>query len=130
MGRYLSEAVIASLTDDLVLVIILVVVIVLLIISKLPWYYLIPLGIASCLVVLMMYKGLIAQLRPSMRGLDEFKGLVGDVIDFSDGELIIRINGELWRARCVTSCNDVALGSKVEVVGRDGHVLLVKFIND
>ncbi len=130
MGKYVRESVLASLVDDLPLIVILVVIAALLITSGLPWYYLIPIGIALGLVTLIMYKGIAAQLRPPMSGFDRFKGLVGEIVDFEDGEFIVRIGGELWRARCITSCSNAYLGSRVEVIGVDGHVLLVKLLND
>jgi membrane-bound serine protease (ClpP class) len=56
-------------------------------------------------------------------GSEELVGATGHALSTFSGEGSVRLHGEVWSAR---SQVPVATGEEVEVVGRDGLVLLVK----
>jgi len=124
----LRESLIASIADDLPIIITLVVITALLITSHIPWYYVVPALAVLTITSIALYKGAKAQLRPPIKGLDELRGLVGTVVEVSRNSLLIRIDGELWRAKCLSECIGLRPGLKVKVVGVEGSELVVKVI--
>jgi membrane-bound serine protease (ClpP class) len=63
-----------------------------------------------------------ARRRPVVIGGEALHGLAGEVVAWSGTEGKVRVAGEIWRAR---AASELAPGTRIKVVGRDGLTLLV-----
>jgi membrane-bound serine protease (ClpP class) len=61
--------------------------------------------------------------RPVVSGPEEMIGDIGQVIDWQDHDGMVRVRGEIWRARAMQS---LAAGQRVRVDRLDGLTLVVK----
>jgi membrane-bound serine protease (ClpP class) len=83
--------------------------------------FVIPIAVASALVLAGIGAfALRARRRPVAAGAEAMIGAPGEVVEAADGNLTIRVLGELWRARGDAR---LAPGDRVRVTGRDGLVL-------
>ncbi len=122
----MRESVIASIIDDLAIIAVIAVAAAVIISLGLPWYIIIPVCGSIALISIAMVKGAVAQLRPPAKGVGSVEGLAGVVIDSRNGYLLINIEGELWRGRCVNSYDKVAPGVRVLVTKVNGLEVIVK----
>jgi membrane-bound serine protease (ClpP class) len=80
-------------------------------------------AVSSALVILLIIGMAVrARERPVVTGAEELIGARGRVVDGFDGEGLVRVHGEVWRARAV---GRLERGEQVTVVGREGLTLLV-----
>jgi membrane-bound serine protease (ClpP class) len=79
--------------------------------------------VSAVLVFFVVSMALRSHRRPVVSGSEELVGATGHALSTFSGEGSVRLHGEVWSAR---SQVPVATGEEVEVVGRDGLVLLVK----
>jgi membrane-bound serine protease (ClpP class) len=79
--------------------------------------------VSAVLVFFVISMALRSHGRPVVSGSEELVGATGHALSTFSGEGSVRLHGEVWSAR---SQVPVATGEEVEVVGRDGLVLLVK----
>ncbi len=85
--------------------------------------FLVPLAVASALVLAGIGAfALRARRRPVAAGSEAMIGAVGEVVEAVDGDLTIRVQGELWRAR---GDGRLAPGDRVRVTAREGLQLEV-----
>lgn len=87
-----------------------------------------PLIVAAAATSALLLVGLLGFLLRSRRrevvtGSEELIGLEAQVISWGDGQGRVRVHGEVWSARAT---GDVAVGTKVKVLARDGLTLLVQ----
>ncbi len=126
----MRDSVIASLIDDVIIIAVIASAAAIIISLGFPWYVIIPACGLIALISLAMIKGVIAQLKPPVKGIGGVEGLTGVVIDSRAGYLLISIGGELWRGRCINSCSNISPGSKVLVVKVNGSEVIVKPLNN
>lgn len=85
--------------------------------------FLVPLAIASALLLAGTGAyALRARRRPLAAGAETIIGTTGEVVEVAGGDLTIRVQGELWRARGDAR---LAPGDRVRVTARDGLILEV-----
>ena len=65
----------------------------------------------------------VAQARRMKVKVGKLEGEIGEVIEFKDGEGVVKVRGEIWK--CVSD-EELKVGDKVTVVGREGLTLRVK----
>ena len=61
--------------------------------------------------------------RPVVTGWEALIGATGETVSWQGNEGRIRVKGEIWRAKADASLSD---GSRVEIVSRDGLILVVR----
>ncbi len=84
---------------------------------------LVPLAVASALLLAGTGAyALRARRRPVAAGAETMIGAVGEVVEAAEGDLTIRVQGELWRAR---ADQRYAPGDRVRITARDGLILEV-----
>ncbi|MEW6034681.1 MAG: NfeD family protein [Chloroflexota bacterium] len=90
----------------------------------LPWPLLLALGLGLVAYDIFTYvAGRRALEKEAVSGLDDMAGREGTVVSPLTPEGVVRVGGELWRARSLEG--DVESG-QVTVVGRDGLLLKVR----
>ena len=65
----------------------------------------------------------VAQMRRMKVKVGKLEGEVGEVMEFKDGEGLVKVRGEIWK--CISD-EELKVGDKVTVVGREGLTLKVK----
>jgi len=65
----------------------------------------------------------VAQTRRMKVKVGKLEGEVGEVIEFKDGEGLVKVRGEIWK--CISD-EELKVGDKVTVVDREGLTLRVK----
>lgn len=85
--------------------------------------FLVPLAVASALLLAGTGAfALRARRRPVTAGSEAMIGALGEVVEAADSDLMVRVHGELWRAR---GDRRFAPGDRVRVRARDGLILEV-----
>ena len=79
----------------------------------------VSLGIASIMTFVILK---VAQLR-KLKRKDSMINEVGKIIEFSEGEGLVKVRGEIWRCK---SDEELNKGDTVIVVGREGLTLIVR----
>lgn len=95
----------------------------------LPWRVIAPVAAVSALFIFVVARmALRAHYRPVKSGSEEMTGLIGTVLEDTDGAAAaVHVHGENWSARCD---HPLMRGQKVKVIGIDGLVLRVTPEND
>jgi len=123
------EQAVAALVDDLALLAVVAVAAAALLRMGVDWTLLLPVLAVLGFLALALVKGVAAQLRRPLTGLEALVGREAVVDEaIGDGrEAVVRVEGEYWRARCRSPCRP---GARVRVVGYEGLTLLVEPVED
>jgi len=95
---------------------------------KLPLFVLVLIGVLwTCFAVVMYVAGSKILGKKPVSGLTDMVGFKGVVTTALIPQGLVKINGELWTARSVTS--NIEQGSRIEVESQKGLILIVHQIN-
>ncbi len=118
------EQVVAAILDDLVVVAVLALSVILLLHFLGEWYYVLPLLAVIGFLAFILVKGIAAQLRRPLTGLEAMVGVEGVVVEEAgEGYVVVKVDGELWKAECRGECR---VGARVRVIGFRGLILIVE----
>jgi membrane-bound serine protease (ClpP class) len=82
-------------------------------------------ALGTAALFLLALAALLRRKRPVVTGHEALIGAEGETVSWQNGEGRIRVKGEIWLARAAAP---LAAGSRVKIVGRDGHVLRVESV--
>jgi membrane-bound serine protease (ClpP class) len=95
----------------------------------LPLATLIALMIVWAVIAVIVYRaGSRALRKKPMAGLESIIGTKGRVVRPLDPDGLIRIGGELWRAK--STANRIDIGEEVTIVERKGTILIVRAVDE
>jgi membrane protein implicated in regulation of membrane protease activity len=124
----MREQVVAALLDELVLLLAVgAIAAALAVLVGFRWYLLLPLVAVIAFLVLLLVKGVEAQLRRPVVGIEALVGKHGRVVETPGADtVVVLVEGELWKARCRVKGCRLSRGVEVRVVGYEGLTLLVE----
>ncbi len=121
------EQVVAAILDEAALIAVMgVAAFAVLALLGFKWYLALPVAVIVGFLLILLYKGVKAQLRRPLVGLEALVGKKGVVVESSRSGLVVQVEGELWKAVCKSCSGRLAPGTTVRVIGYEGLTLLVE----